>query len=425
MTDDRPTWALRMTKERKARSWSVPDAVRALRTHSDKPLAEEQSLVRMWRRWEAGEVKPDDFHQPLIARTFGTVTHAFFPVPSRRNGDSEIVVVSGMETLDIVSRLQRSDVDNSTLEALRITTDRLCSEYPFMPSAQLLVEGRQWLREIATAIASGRPTLSQHREMLSLAGWLTLLIGCIENDMGDRRAAEATRRAALSIGSETQATEISGWAHEMLAWFKLTSGDYRGVVAASEAGITLAKSHSVAVQLYAQQAKAYARIGDRRGVEVSLDLGRKLLESLPYPDNLDNHFVVDPAKFDFYAMDCYRILGEDRMAETLAEEVIRAGTDFNGEETKPMRNAEARITLGVTAARQGDLDSAINYGELALAGDRKSLPSLLMVSRELATIVGKQYGKEPEAVTYLEHLNTLSRNATSLPTTIDLPDAGQ
>ncbi|MEV8204371.1 hypothetical protein [Streptomyces sp. NPDC079189] len=38
---------------------------------------------------------------------------------------------------------------------------------------------------------------------------------------------------------------------------------------------------------------------------------------MPYPENLDHHFVVDPAKFDFYAMDCYRLLGEDRFARTL------------------------------------------------------------------------------------------------------------
>src|SRR5258707_14301691 len=61
-----------------------------------------------------------------------------------------------------------------------------------------------------------------------------------------------------------------------------------------------------------------------QGTEVALDRGRKLLEAMPYPDNLDHHFVVDPTKFDFYAMDCYRHLAEDRIAETLADEVIRS-----------------------------------------------------------------------------------------------------
>jgi hypothetical protein len=44
---------------------------------------------------------------------------------------------------------------------------------------------------------------------------------------------------------------------------------------------------------------------------------------------------VDPTKFDFYMMDCYRHLAEDRLAETLANEVIQASTDFNGTERAP------------------------------------------------------------------------------------------
>jgi hypothetical protein len=71
---------------------------------------------------------------------------------------------------------------------------------------------------------------------------------------------------------------------------------------------------------------------------------------------------VDPTKFDFYAMDCYRHLAEDRIAEALADEVIRSATDFDGTERAPMRLAEARVTLGVVAARQGDIEQAIHDG---------------------------------------------------------------
>lgn len=153
--------------------------------------------------------------------------------------------------------------------------------------------------------------------------------------MGDRASAEATRKAALSLGTEAGNAEIIGWAHELRAWFALTQADYRGVIAASATGRAIAGGHGVAVQLAAQAAKAWARVGDRRPLEVALDQGRDLLESLLYPDNLDNHFVVDPAKFDFYAMDCYRILGEDRLAEVYAKEIIRAGTGFDGTSARP------------------------------------------------------------------------------------------
>jgi hypothetical protein len=172
----------------------------------------------------------------------------------------------------------------------------------------------------------------------------------------------------------------------------------------------VSQHHSVAVQLFAQEAKAWARIGDRRQTEVALDKGRRLLESLPYPENLDNHFVVDPMKFDFYAMDCYRTLGVNEMAEHLADEVIRAHTDFDGRERAPMRMAEARITLGVVRAREGDIEGAVDLGMQALAGDRKSMPSLLMVSRDLTKVLKERYSGETQTQGYLDRLTSLAHS---------------
>ena len=161
------------------------------------------------------------------------------------------------------------------------------------------------------------------------------------------------------------------------------------------------------MQLAAQEAKAWARIGDRRQTEVALDRGRRLLDAMPYPENLGYHFVVDPTKFDFYAMDCYRQLAEDKMAGHLAEEVLQANTDFDGTERAPMRNTEARITLGVIAARQGDIKQAVHCGERALTESRKSLPSLAMVSRDLARVLKERYPAEQAAEEYLDQLRAV------------------
>ena len=407
MTDDRPAWARRMSNERKTRGWSQADAVRAMRATSQTELPADQSILRQWKRWESGEVQPNDFYQPIIAATFGTVTHAMFPVAPQRDHGSDVLAMTGMDTLELVSRLQRSDLDQATLDGLRIMADRLCSEYPFMPAGQLLDEGRAWLRRITT-LQGQRLTLKQHREILILAGWVALLVGCVEYDMGSRQAAETTRQAALSLGVEADHGEIIAWAHEMRAWINLTNGDYHGVVAAARSGTEVTPHHSVAVQLFAQEAKAWARMGDRRQTEVALDKGRRLLDTLPYPENLHHHFVVDPMKFDFYAMDCYRTVGADAMAEHLAEEVIEANTDFDGQERAPMRIAEARITLGVVKAREGDLESAVSHGMRALEGGRKSLPSLLMVSRDLTKVLNDRYAGETQTQAYLDQLTSLA-----------------
>jgi tetratricopeptide (TPR) repeat protein len=410
MTDDRPGWARRMTSERELRHWSQADAVKALKAHAAKGEtihADDASLLRQWKRWETGEIKPGEFYQQLIARTFGTVTHAMFPAPSPRDSATDVLALTGMDTLELVSRLQRSDLDETSLNALGVMADSLCSQYPFLPADQLLEEGRIWLRRI-TQLQGQRLTLKQHRDILVLAGWVALLLACVEYDTGNRQASESTRLAALSLGTEADHSEIQGWAHEIRAWINLTSGDYHGVIAAARAGTEAAPIHGVTVQLAAQEAKAWARIGDRRQTEVALDQGRRLLEALPYPENLDNHFVVDPTKFDFYAMDCYRHLGEDNMAAVLAEEVIRASTDFDGTERAPMRTAEARITLGVVAARQGDIERAVDHGRRALNGRRKSLPSLLMVSRDLTRMLKERHPDDPVAKSYIDQLHALS-----------------
>ena len=194
----------------------------------------------------------------------------------------------------------------------------------------------------------------------------------------------------------------------MTCWFALTQGRYRHVIEAARTGHQIAPHDAVSVQLAGQEAKAWARMGDRRQVELALERGRVLMESMPYPDNLDNHFTFDPDKFDFYAMDCYRRSGDDNMATLHAQEVIRKSTAPDGSLRSPMRVAEAHTTLAVVSAREGDLDVAVDAGNAALDIPRQSVPSLLMVTSDLVTELRTRYDAEPGTAGYLERINSLA-----------------
>jgi hypothetical protein len=61
--------------------------------------------------------------------------------------------------------------------------------------------------------------------------------------------------------------------------------------------------------------------------------------------------------------------------------------------------------------RQGDVDQAVSYGRQALAGDRKSLPSLLMVSRELGTLVDGRFADDANTRDYVDQLRELRNTA--------------
>src|SRR5207253_9995900 len=108
-----------------------------------------------------------------------------------------------------------------------------------------------------------RITLAQHRTVLTMAGWLTLLVSCLRYDVGDDRSADSARQGALQIANEIDNQEIAAWASEIKAWMALTRGDYYATVAAAREGLARTTRHSVAVQLHAQAAKAWARIRNR------------------------------------------------------------------------------------------------------------------------------------------------------------------
>jgi hypothetical protein len=131
------------------------------------------------------------------------------------------------------------------------------------------------------------------------------------------------------------------------------------------------------------------------------------LSRFPVPERTDNHFIVDPAKWDFYAMDAYRLAGEDSLAAMYAREVITNATAPDGSERAPMRMAEARLTLAVTAARQGELEHAISLGRAAFGASRKSIPTLLMVAGELDAELEQRFASEPETAEFRELLRAL------------------
>jgi hypothetical protein len=63
-----------------------------------------------------------------------------------------------------------------------------------------------------------------------------------------------------------------------------------------------------------------------------------------------------------------------------------------------MRNAEAHVTLGVAAARSGDIDAALTHGHEALAGTRRSVPTLRMVGTEFGGTLADLLGKDDPRV---------------------------
>lgn len=313
------------------------------------------------------------------------------------------------EAVELGRRLRLSDVDRPTLEALAAVTESLCTQYAYREPMELRAEALRWFSYVASLLDK-RVGLREHRELLVTGGWLALLIGCLEYDAGLAAAAEGTRVSALQLGHESGHSEITAWAWEMSSWFAHTRRDPASTVEYAKAGQRAAGSASVSVQLVAHEARALARMGDADGVQAALDRGHTLLSRMPRPSNPGNHFVVDPDKFDFYAMDAYRVVGANDRAADHAAEVLRTGRGPDGKDLAPMRMAEARITLAAVAARGGDLEEAVHRGTDALRTDRKCLPSLLLVADELSEEIHEHYPVAQATHEFTDQLREIRRS---------------
>lgn len=392
------------------------DQLRHRRQERDLSLRQFAQLVHYdvgyLSRIETGEKPPNERLARMCDETLGArgdlIAAAHLDVAASRD-------TQPWQTAELIGRIQKADTGNTTLEALNSTVFELCCEYAYRDPEELRSEAHEWLRRIATMLR--KPTnLRVHKELLASTGWLALLTGCLEYDMGMRTAAEVTRSAAEKLGEEADHAEIIAWTREMTTWFGLTQARYGDVVVVSKAAQHSARNHSVVVQLIAQQAKALARMRnpgaplsnlENKELHNVLEHGQKLLETFPVPQRTDNHFVVDPSKWNFYAMDTYRLAGEDHLAAEYAEQVIRNGTRPDGSENAPMRMAEARLTLAVAAARDNDLEQAVEYGFMALDTNRRSLPSLMMVAGELDSELERRFPDEALTAEFRDRVRAL------------------
>lgn len=382
----------RLRQFRNERRWRQRDLADQVEVLSRRVLNETLSVTeRTISRWEGGET-PSLPAQRVLAAVFDcTPDDLGFPAPAPglaavsgfAPGDgSPPRGPDGFDAFELVARLTRSDASDATLSLLARRVDRLCRDYPVRRADDLLTEARRWL-DRTLAMTDRRLSLAQHRETLVQAGWLSALLSCLTYDTGDVVGAETWREAAEQLGNETGHAELIGWAYEIAAWMALTSGRPSDAAEYAATGEETDGTSCVSVQLAAQSARALALMGDRAGAEAAMARGGARLARLPAPVDPDHHFVIDPAKADFYAVDVYRMLDMREAAAEYAHRVIDYCERPDGSIRAPMRRSEAMMSLGTLAARNGELDEAVAHGLSALGDPRKCLPSLLTVARDL------------------------------------------
>jgi len=339
---------------------------------------------------------------------FDTVTLAIF-------GGRPIATESDAEAAnagELLIRIRTSDLDSNVLDAVEQQVDMLCVDYSWADADELLEQALVWLDHL-NQVRSTRTTLAEHQRILELAGWLSLLIGTVCFDLADLSAAEGARRTAVALGKELQSPELEAWGHELSAWFSLTDQRWERVLPVTSAGRAIAEHRGVGAQLAIQEAEALARLGARREADTALASAQTILEQLPAPANPLHHFSVEHDKFDKALMRIHLIQGDDRRAEMLSTELERRFTNSDGTMSKPMRVADARTVRAVVAARQGDLDHALDLAHAAFDIKRRTVPTLIKHTTELATFIETNHPTHEGAREFLLRRSRLADQPTT------------
>lgn len=70
--------------------------------------------------------------------------------------------------------------------------------------------------------------------------------------------------------------------------------------------------------------------------------------------------------------------------------------------------SEARVSLGMVAARRGDLDGSLHHGRAGFAFERRSMPSLLASARDLQRELRVHFPGEAAVAEYRDQLADLT-----------------
>ncbi|KAK1179513.1 helix-turn-helix transcriptional regulator [Streptomyces sp. NBS 14/10] len=331
-------------------------------------------------RWERGEADPQPHQRPKIAKLLKTTADELDRLLAP---DSAALVAVNpwkvscgladddeLDAWELARRVEASDVGARTLERLERAFDDLATAYPVTPPQDLLQRVRRYSAYVASLLG-GKKTLSEHRRLLVVGGWLSLLGATLHIDLKQEQSATARLQTAVTLAREAEHAEIEAWCYETEAWRVLTDGDYLRAAELSRTAQRIAPAGSSAlIQATAQEGRSRARLGHGKETYAAIDRVQKMSDTLGLPDRpMEHHYQYDPAKSLAYTATTLAWLG-DSAAEGYAREVI-SRLNPGGETTNwPRRVASANIDLALVLLAGSRLDEACDAAQKAILRGR-------------------------------------------------------
>lgn len=280
--------------------------------------------------------------------------------------------IAELEAVELSRRVAASDLSGRTLAQLETAVDDIAIVYPKAMPAELLGRVHAHLSYVRHLL-DARGTLDEHRRLLVVGGWLSLLAATLYIDVERPRPARGWLSTTEDLALQAGHAELHAWRYETEAWAVLTAGKYPRAVELSQTAQRIApRNSSAAIQATAQEGRLWARLGESRDTFAAVNRVQSFAGSMAPPDQPEHHYRYDPNKALAYTATTLAWLG-DTAAERYARETV-ARLQGNGDSRWPRRLATANLDLALALLASDQLDEAAARA-LAAIRSGKVVPS--------------------------------------------------
>jgi transcriptional regulator with XRE-family HTH domain len=294
-----------------------------------------------------------------------------------------------LESLRLTLRVEGPGGGPVTHEQLELAVEHYARVYWATPATVLFDQVRQCRQLVGVLLDHPQP----QRQILHLhliAGWLSALLGNLSFHLGDYTAAKAHLGTALRLGEASGHHGLLAWVRGAQSMLALYDGRVEAALRLARAGYTLAPGPLARAQLASWgEARALARMGDRRGALEAIARGSRAIASAQRDRSPGGVFSFSAGELEQYCGTACLWLELPKKAKQHVERALEL-------RDTPAARAMARLDL---AAAQGQLGypgeaSQIAAEVLEMPGDYLIDP-IMRRATELSVALGPHRSLAP------------------------------
>lgn len=287
------------------------------------------------------------------------------------------VMMAAAESARFGQFAEQSNVGPHTLEQFRADLARIATTYPNRPLYPIFVELRA-LRNRAFELLEGRQHPEQSRDLYLVAGLLCGVLANASFDLGWLAAAETQARTAFLCAELAGSNALRAWVRGTQSLVAYWDERPRAAVElAADGWRYVPETGTARVRLASIEARAHARLRDRRATENALARAEQARNELRGPDDPGGMLTFPLAKQSLYTATARLWLGGPDSYNDAERGAAHAVELYEADPQEQRRLGElclARLDLAATRLGRDDLDGAGDQLQsvLAIAAQRRT-----------------------------------------------------